>query len=183
VGNDPVNSVDPTGETGKLINAAIKLFKHGGNPKKAGKEFVADIVDAGTELLDGDLTVDDAVAVFNLVSPVSTKEISAGVDAIKKVRKAPKVNRASSAKKSLLLKKQLASKSQVADLANGGGKVLGQPAKSAQRVASQYGIDAQDVQKVSSRSESFSDGTSIETHAFRNANTNELFETKTIIKQ
>jgi len=45
------------------------------NPKKAGKEFVADVAEAGAELLDGDLTVADAEALFNLFSPVFTKEI------------------------------------------------------------------------------------------------------------
>lgn len=73
--------MDPTGEAGKLINAGIKLIKHGGNPKKAGKEFVADVAEAGAELLDGDLTLDDAEAVFNLLSPVSTKEAKAAAAA------------------------------------------------------------------------------------------------------
>jgi hypothetical protein len=66
-------------------------------------------------------------------------------------------------------------------LSKGGGQVLGQPAKQAGRIASETGQNAQDIQKVSSGVKRFGDGSQVETHAFRNARTNELIEPKTIV--
>ena len=54
--------------------------------------------------------------------------------------------------------------------------------KQAERIVAQHGVDATNVQKVSSDSFKASDGTHIETHTFRDASTNKLFEPKTKIE-
>ena len=73
--NNPYKYVDPDGRVGKLINGGIKLIKHGGNPKKAGKEFIADVADSVTTLVDPSASaVDKGLAAFDLVSPVGTQD-------------------------------------------------------------------------------------------------------------
>ena len=93
--NNPYKYVDPDGRVGKLINGGIKLIKHGGNPKKAGKEFIADVADSVTTLVDPSASaVDKGLAAFDLVSPVGTQDIKKLADATKSGQKllpAPKV--------------------------------------------------------------------------------------------
>ena len=79
------------------------------------------------------------------------------------------------------LQKQLASESQVSSLSEGGGKVISQPAKQADRIAAKTGSNPNNIQKVSSDSFTAKDGQKIQTHSFRDASTNELIEPKTII--
>ena len=82
--NNPYKYVDPDGRVGKLINGGIKLIKHGGNPKKAGKEFIADVADSVTTLVDPSASaVDKGLAAFDLVSPVGTQDIKKLADATK----------------------------------------------------------------------------------------------------
>jgi len=88
---------------------------------------------------------------------------------------------AESAVSAVKLEKQLASQSQVSQLANGGGTVISQPAKQANRIASQTGANASDIQKVSSNAHVAKDGQTIQTHSFREASTNKLIEPKTMI--
>ena len=90
-------------------------------------------------------------------------------------------NGANSASNGLKLKKQLASQEQLGELSKGGGDVIGQSAKQATRIASETGQNAQDIQKVTSSVRKFSDGSQVETHAFRNAKTNELIQPKIIV--
>ncbi len=90
---------------------------------------------------------------------------------------------ANSAKSGVKLQKQLASESQLSQLSEGGGTVISQPAKAAERIASENGLEASNIQKVSSDSFKAKDGTQIETHAFRDASTNEVIEPKTITGQ
>jgi hypothetical protein len=71
-----------------------------------------------------------------------------------------------------MLGKELASASQMSQLAEGGGKVLSQPAKQAERIAAQTGADPSNIQKVSSDAFVAKDGQQIQTHAFRDASTN-----------
>lgn len=132
----------------------------------------AGIVEAVSDVRNGDF----GSAAFNVATEVPIAKIGK----LAKLAKGAD-NGASSARSGQQLQKQLASESQMADLANGGGTVISQPAKSADRIAAQTGIDPQDVQKVTSDAFKASDGTHIETHAFRNAQTNELIEPKTII--
>lgn len=90
---------------------------------------------------------------------------------------------AESAVNAVKLEKQLASESQVSQLSEGGGTVISQPAKQADRIASQTGRDSANIQKVSSDSFKAKDGSTIQTHSFRDASTNELIEPKTIINE
>ena len=90
-------------------------------------------------------------------------------------------DKAVSSSNGLKLQKQLASEEQLSQLSKGGGNVITQPAKQANRISKETGQNAQDIQKVSSRNKEFSNGSKIQTHAFRNAKTNELIEPKTII--
>jgi hypothetical protein len=90
---------------------------------------------------------------------------------------------ADSAVSGVKLEKQLASESQVTELAAGGGKVLSQPAKQANRIAEQHGVDAANVQKVSSSAHTAKDGSQVQTHAFRDAPTNKVIEPKSIIDE
>ena len=87
------------------------------------------------------------------------------------------VNNASKVK----LEKQLASQEQLGQLSNGGGTVISQPAKQANRIASQTGRNPANIQKVSSDARVARDGQQVQTHSFRDASTNELIEPKTII--
>jgi len=88
---------------------------------------------------------------------------------------------ASSAVNRIKLRDQLAMESQLPDLASGGGIVMGQPAKQADRIARQYGVKNQNVQKVGSleRYET-TDGRTLNTHAFRDAQSNQIFEPKVV---
>ena len=90
---------------------------------------------------------------------------------------------AKSAANGVNLQKQLASESQVSQLSEGGGTVISQPAKQADRIAGQTGADPNNIQKVSSDSFTAKDGQQIQTHSFRDASTNELIEPKTIIDE
>jgi len=90
---------------------------------------------------------------------------------------------AESAVSAVKLEKQLASDSQVSQLAEGGGKVIGQLAKQADRIAAQTGANPSDIQKVSSDVHVASDGQQVKTHSFRDASNNRLIEPKTIINE
>lgn len=89
---------------------------------------------------------------------------------------------ANSAVNRVRLEKQLASQEQVSQLTNGRGVVISQPAKQADRIATQNSRNSTNIQKVSSEARVTTDGQKIETHAYRDATDNKLFETKTIIK-
>jgi hypothetical protein len=90
---------------------------------------------------------------------------------------------AESAINGVRLEKQLASESQLTDLAEGGGTVISQPAKQADRIAAQYGADPSNVQKISSNAHTAKDGSQVQTHAFRDASTNQVIEPKSIIDE
>lgn len=101
-----------------------------------------------------------------------------------KAYKGAKVARgAESAVQGVKLEKQLASESQLTELAEGGGTVISQPAKQANRIAEQHGVDAANVQKVSSSAHTAKDGSQVQTHAFRDASTNKVIEPKSIIDE
>ena len=88
---------------------------------------------------------------------------------------------ASSALNKVKLEKQLASQEQLGQLSTGGGTVISQPAKQANRIADQTGRDPANIQKVSSDARTAADGQHIETHSFRDASDNTLIEPKTVI--
>ena len=72
VNNNPYKYTDPNGEFLKLIKSAWNIgkrtWKNGGNVKKAFRDEVADNIENVAELLDGDLTFDDAVAAVDLIA-------------------------------------------------------------------------------------------------------------------
>ncbi len=71
VANDPVNNTDPTGKFLKALKAAFNVGKRvikGQDFKSAVKDEVLSIVDNVATLADGELTIDDAFAVVDLVT-------------------------------------------------------------------------------------------------------------------
>jgi len=70
--NNPVNMVDPDGNSAKLIKSAYnilkKTYKNGGDFKKASTDEWLDVMDNVSELVDGDLTADDFFAAVDLLT-------------------------------------------------------------------------------------------------------------------
>lgn len=90
---------------------------------------------------------------------------------------------ANSATNGLKLEKELASEEQLSQLSEGGGTVISQPAKQADRIASETGLNPANIQKVSSDTRIAKDGQQIQTHSFRDESTNQLIEPKIIIDE
>nr|WP_233170717.1 hypothetical protein [Herbaspirillum sp. ASV7] len=85
----------------------------------------------------------------------------------------------------LNLSKSLASDQRLSELTSGGGSVMAGNGsnvvlRDASRLASEYGGSPSDWSKVSSSSNTASDGTVFEIHAYRNAVTGQVVEPKTI---
>ncbi|QSX28772.1 hypothetical protein JYB88_10845 [Shewanella cyperi] len=163
VGNDPINGVDSSGKVAESVWDAASLSigivsfgknLYAGNWSAAGMDAIG--------------VVADGVA---LAIPFVPGGASVAINATRG---------AESAISGVKLEKQLASEAQLTELAEGGGTIISQPAKQANRIAAQYGVDASQVQKVSSSSHTAKDGSSIETHAFRDASTNKVIEPKTM---
>lgn len=150
VGNDPINMVDPTGETMRENRFAplAKTIMQAVAGKKAANRMEARMI---------------------LGSETSSK--AEKVAALKTLRNDSGVK----------LDKSLASKEQIGELSKGKGTVIAQPADQASRIASQHGVDAKSVQKVSSSEHKMKDGTKLQTHAFREEGTNKVIEPKTMI--
>ena len=164
VGNDPMNKVDPSGmyleSAWDAASLSIGLVSLGRNLAEGNWSA------AGFDALG---VVADGIAVALPVLPGG-----AGM-AINASRGAE------SAINGVMLEKQLASENQLTELTEGGGTVLRQPAKQANRIAAQYGFEAKNVQKVSSSAHKAKDGKTQETHAFRDAATKRIVEPKTMV--
>ncbi|WP_404340030.1 RHS repeat-associated core domain-containing protein [Pseudoalteromonas mariniglutinosa] len=163
VGNDPVNMVDSTGKVAESLWDAASLS--------------AGLVSFGKNLYAGNWSAAgiDALGVVADGAALAIPFVPGGASiAINASRGAE------SAINGVKLEKQLASEAQLTELAEGGGTIISQPAKQANRIAAQHGVDASNVQKVSSSSHKAKDGSSIETHAFRDASTNKVLEPKTM---
>ena len=101
--NDPINGKDVTGAVwGKIIKFARKTVKYKGNVVKAAAEVIVEVVDAVSVLSDGKLDIHDAVAVVDLISPISVKEAKAGVSAARKAVKRTDTRKPTKAKKTEL---------------------------------------------------------------------------------
>lgn len=86
--NDPINLIDPNGESpAKVVRFGVKVVKHKGDVKKAGRETFMEISESIGELADGDVSIDDVFAVIDLLSPVSIDEIGDAVKAVKETKK------------------------------------------------------------------------------------------------
>jgi RHS repeat-associated protein len=210
VGNDPVNSVDVLGELGlgQIIKCALKkaakplikskLKEQLRKPLKAElgdalrdeleEKLLKELDDALEQALGLDagdaieaccpLGLSDLASLINLL--LDAKEIKDIYKAVKAKGSAAN-NGASSAVNKVNLEKQLASQEQLGQLSTGGGTVISQPAKQANRIARQTGRDPANIQKVSSDARTAADGQHIETHSFRDASDNSLMEPKTVI--
>lgn len=176
VGNDPLNKTDPTGMFGyypgfyelsvQFSNSAVTSTVIDFTPGVGDAKAIADAVANPS-------AINVAVAAVGILPGVG--------DA---AAKAIKISHgAESAASAVKLEKQLASEAQVGQLAEGGGTVISQPANQAERIATQTGVDAGNVQKVSSDAYTARDGQQVQTHSFRDASTNKLIEPKTIIDE
>ncbi|MEM8936442.1 MAG: RHS repeat-associated core domain-containing protein, partial [Pseudomonadota bacterium] len=77
--NDPLNGRDVTGMIwGKALRLGAKTVKYRGNVMKAVRETAVEISNAAGTLTDEQLNEADAVAIFELFSPVSSREIAGG---------------------------------------------------------------------------------------------------------
>lgn len=77
VANDPVNLVDPNGESAKLIRPLIKVVRNGGDVRKALLDTGLEVADALSVIANpGSSPFERATAVFDVLSPVSAKELS-----------------------------------------------------------------------------------------------------------
>lgn len=173
--NNPYKYSDPNGDSPAPTDIAD--FGYG-----VGSLLVTEIVyvaaklngnEAVASMAAADMSEARADAIFSTVGLVSA------VPGTGRMLRA--ANNAESFESAVLLSKQLASREQLGQLSSGAGVVISQPAKQADRIAAQAGLDPANIQKVSSDARQAMDGQTIQTHAFRDASTNEIFEPKTII--
>jgi RHS repeat-associated protein len=120
-------------------------------------------------------------AVVGLAAPLLGRAAADGIRALKAIP-----GKGAVAGEAVQLAKQLASKSQLAELSSGAGVVThgagtGAPLQQAGRLASAYGGKPENYQKVSSAAYTAADGAHVETHAYRNVETGQIVEPKTII--
>ena len=197
VANDPINATDPTGmfDCEAMATCPTSMYGQGSaqsaNCGAAGtcgpapqtvsvSEARADIM-AVTAWVPG-LDIPTEIASFAEGPSLAGAAVLA-VGLLPGPNPAKAADAASSAINRVGLQRQLASESQMSQLAEGGGIVISQPAHQADRIASQYGVDAGNVQKVSSGAFTSADGQRVQTHAFRDASTNDLIEPKTIVRE
>lgn len=87
VGNNPVNATDPTGEITKVLTTAFKVLrstaKNGGNFGKALKSEGADFVDNLATFADGQLNIDDVLAVVDIATGIDGELVSDVKDGLK----------------------------------------------------------------------------------------------------
>jgi RHS repeat-associated protein len=77
--NNPVIFIDPDGRSPRLIKMAVKTVAKSVAKGKLDLGDVYDMVDAGATLIDPNSSiVDKGLALFDIVSPVSSKELKAG---------------------------------------------------------------------------------------------------------
>lgn len=75
--NNPYRFTDPDGRNPKLLRPLIKTLRNGGDGRGALKDSKAEIVESVVTILDSTSSpVEKAAAVFDLVSPVSSGELS-----------------------------------------------------------------------------------------------------------
>lgn len=92
--NNPVNLPDPDGNCPKCAKAIIKTLVKSVAKGKFDASEIYDVVDAVKTVFDPSASfVDKGLAIFDLVSPVSSKEIKAGASMIEKTGDAIKGNK------------------------------------------------------------------------------------------
>ena len=190
--DNPIRNIDPDGrESAQLSLAGAQALTQdirNYDPRST------DVVLAASTLLPGigdvpaigqaiaqPSTANVVGAVVGLASPIAGRVVAKGIRALKGIP-----GKGAAAGELVQLAKQLASKSQLAELSSGAGVAThgagtGTPLKQAERLASEYGGKPGDYQKVSSEAYIASDGAHVETHAYRNTETGQIIEPKTII--
>ncbi|USI28541.1 RHS repeat domain-containing protein [Alteromonas macleodii] len=171
VGNNPYKYTDPDGREKSFIQG---LLGSGSNPGSSLRQDSASMRQFAKTGGDMGKQIAATYAGVALMAVPGPEDLVAGA-AIAKITKG-----AESAVQGVKLEKQLASQSQLTQLSEGGGTVLSQPAKQANRIAAQHGVNASNVQKVSSDAHTAKDGSQIQTHAFRDASTNKVIEPKSM---
>ncbi len=196
--NNPILNIDPNGrETGQAYAAEFRMM--GGVPQTyiSPNDQVGPAIQAGLSILP---VVGDGINIGDAVMHPSTATIAAAVvgavpviggTAAKAIKETAAVaahipSKGAAAGEAVQLAKKLASESQVAELASGGGTVTHgadteKALTQADRLAGQYGGKAEDYQKVSSSSYTASDGSHVETHAYRDQQSGQVIEPKTIV--
>ncbi len=174
VGNNPYKYTDPDGREKSFIQ---DLLGSGSGPGSSLRRDGANMRQFAKTGGDMGKQVAATYAGVALMAVPGPEDLVAGA-AIAKI-----TNGAESAVQGVKLEKQLASQSQLTQLSEGGGTVLSQPAKQANRIAAQHGVDPSNVQKVSSDAHTAKDGSQVQTHAFRDASTNKVIEPKSIIDE
>jgi RHS repeat-associated protein len=180
VGNDPVNGVDPDGKQ-SVPGTTAMICGQNSACWDAHNGARAEIGAAVIDFLIGDITT--------AANDPSFKNIAiaiVGVTPVGKLGKAGKAFRLATAKETRLAQRALgdARKAAVADMREGGGKVIaggstGKPVDQADRLADQYGGKPSDYEKITSPEIARgSDGTSVQVHAYRNTQTGEIVEDK-----
>lgn len=77
--NNPVNLIDPDGNCPKCVKVLIKTAIKSVAKGKLDLANVYDLIDAGATLIDPNSSYfDKGLAVFDILSPVSSKELKAG---------------------------------------------------------------------------------------------------------
>jgi len=184
VAGDPVNNTDPTGQCGN--DGCFDRMAAGFHDLMATDPGAARNMAIGAGIATGGLAIASvgliaAPAILANAPALTEATVVAGEVAMGDAAGTGLF--AGSAVAANMLGKELASASQMSQLAEGGGKVLSQPAKQAERIAAQTGAEASNIQKVSSDAFVAKDGKQIQTHAFRDTLTNEIIEPKTIIDE
>jgi RHS repeat-associated protein len=82
VGNDPLNVTDPSGLCGRCVSAAVKFgwraIRNGGNLRSAGRATLREFADDAGAIVARNATLRErAAGVFNVLSPISTRDLAA----------------------------------------------------------------------------------------------------------
>lgn len=188
--NNPYKYVDPYGESimtylGGLLSESVEGIFGVGDGTYDDEYILSALWDGydGSQGLAGFGTAlsEDVGLILDVFTVGGASAVRQTTTQVAKQATSNVPNNASSSTNALKLEKQLASEEQLGQLTSGGGTIISQPAKQANRIAEATGRNAADIQKVSSDARIAKDGTRIETHSFRDASTNELIQPKTII--
>jgi RHS repeat-associated protein len=82
VGNNPLNATDPSGLCGRCVSAVVKFgwraVRNGGNLRSAGRATLREFADDAGAIVARNATLRErAAGVFNILSPVSTRDLAA----------------------------------------------------------------------------------------------------------
>jgi uncharacterized protein RhaS with RHS repeats len=168
VGNDPVNSRDPTGKQtvqDQQLQAQIADMRQQGMSER---EIVQQV---------GQQAKTEAVALSLVAAPEGAFTARFGAAALGVARAAGPASRA------LFVERAAIAKTGVKALeATGGKAIIGAGTKTAlrdgERLAAKYGGEAGDYAKVTTTATKTSDGASVQVHAYRNVETGKIYEPK-----